>query len=104
MTHDEMIAVLTAAKEGKQIQIRGNHNPAARWVNTQQPLWDFSTFSYRVEPERITSQPYRRWLTITDRVNVCDYNPSSPPYVQKYSDFKCWIDKDWITSTVDTDN
>lgn len=101
MTHDEMIAVLTAAKEGKQVQIRGKHNPAARWVNTQQPLWDFSTFSYRVGPERITSKPYRRWLATTDMVCICNKDAGLPSYVEMYGAFKCWIDKDWITSTAE---
>lgn len=49
MSHEEMIAVITAHKEGKQIQARqiGSTN----WVDIEDPSWNFVSVSYRIKPE-----------------------------------------------------
>lgn len=50
MTYDEMIAMITAAKEGKTIQLkykeRGND-----WVDVKAPVFNFEGFHYRVKKE-----------------------------------------------------
>lgn len=51
MTHDEMIAVIQAHKEGKLIEMhpkdrRGNH-----WMIREKPTWNFEECLYRVKPE-----------------------------------------------------
>ena len=47
MTPDEMIAVIQAHKEGKQIQSR--QISGGEWANTI-PLWNFSIAEYRIKP------------------------------------------------------
>ena len=61
MTIDEQIAVLTAWKEGKTIEFRGQDSTGA-WLEMVRPekytpLWDFGMFNYRVKHE-----PRRVWI------------------------------------------
>ena len=49
MTHDEMIAVIQAHKDGKTIQVRGKGRP--KWHDRTRPSWDFDSCDYRVKPE-----------------------------------------------------
>ena len=56
MNIDEMIEVLQAAKEGKQIQYRCCAMKS--WKDTTYPSWDFSLYRYRVKPE-----PREFWLS-----------------------------------------
>ena len=51
MTHDEMISVIQAHKEGKTIEyIRKNlSNPV--YEITENPCWNFTTYDYKVKPE-----------------------------------------------------
>ena len=49
-TIDNMVAVMTAAKEGKTIQSRYHDDINAGWVNTTSPLWNWAKFDYRVKP------------------------------------------------------
>lgn len=61
MTNDEIIAVVTAHKNGKQIQY--NRSPDNVWTDARdnQPGWNFFEFNYRVKPEprelRIVQRP-----------------------------------------------
>lgn len=57
-TIDEMIAVLTAAKEGRKIQARHTDNPTDLWENIANPLWDFGSYDYRAKPEP------REWVMV----------------------------------------
>jgi hypothetical protein len=54
MTHDEMIAVIQAHKDGKQIQIRQYCGKV--WADSFCPRWNFEDCVYRVKPE-----PRVRW-------------------------------------------
>lgn len=50
MTHDEMIEVIAAHRDGKQIeclQISGD------WRVTHSPLFNFSDYTYRIKPAPI---------------------------------------------------
>lgn len=49
MTHEEMISVIQAHKEGKQIQYRRIGN--TEWLDTPKPAWNFVLFEYRIKPE-----------------------------------------------------
>lgn len=59
MTIDEMIAVLTAAKAGKQLQLRFATEPDS-WDDCSKPCFDFSRFDYRVKPE---PREWDAWVT-----------------------------------------
>lgn len=50
MTHDEMIAVIQAHKNGKKIQLR--RKGSSDWTPSAGPGWDFVRFDYRVKPEK----------------------------------------------------
>lgn len=49
MTHEKMIAVITARKEGKQIQYRRIGN--TEWSDTSKPVWNFALYEYQIKPE-----------------------------------------------------
>ena len=57
MTHDEMIAVITAHKEGKTIQFRWRSE--IKWQDTACPAWNFGDHDYRVKPE-----PLEIWVNV----------------------------------------
>lgn len=56
MTFDEMIAVLQAAKEGKQIEYRNVHREGT-WLNATFNHWDFFDYEYRIK-----SEPRECWV------------------------------------------
>jgi hypothetical protein len=50
MTHDEMIAVIAAHRDGKTIQYCRAHRE--NWVDIESdPVWDFQFSDYRIKPE-----------------------------------------------------
>ncbi len=53
MTHDEMMAVIQAHKDGKHIQCLCKHPGAPHeWVDVpSSPVWDFHRFYYRIKPK-----------------------------------------------------
>jgi hypothetical protein len=60
MTHDEMIAVIQAHKDGKVIQVKlKNDAPGRGWENLRahDPIWHFGRNTYRPKPE-----PKEYWL------------------------------------------
>lgn len=53
-TLDDMIAVMQAAKDGKQIQCRQrkvSHCSPQEWIGYEPPYWNWVDFEYRVKPE-----------------------------------------------------
>jgi hypothetical protein len=65
MTDEQIIEVVTARKEGKNIQFRSFESKHLGWLRNDNPQWDFTAFEYRVIPE--SSKP-REWVIaeITD--------------------------------------
>lgn len=55
MTHDEMIEVIQAHKEGRTIQAR--HRKKHPWGDVPNPSWNFFEVQYRVKPE-----PKKLWV------------------------------------------
>jgi len=54
MSHDEMIAVIQAAKEGKVIESALNNGFGMNWSEDsehQKDGFDFQTYIYRIKPE-----------------------------------------------------
>ena len=57
MTHDEMIAVIAAHRDGKAVEAL---DPSfGKWRAATGPCWDFSRFDYRIKPE-----PMVVWVTV----------------------------------------
>lgn len=52
MTHDEMIEVIKAHKEGKKIQEK--LNGASEWRDCSSRNFNFYAYNYRVKPEELT--------------------------------------------------
>lgn len=49
MTHEQMIEVIQAHKEGKIILFKDKN--ANSWNETNKPFWDFHDFDYSIKPE-----------------------------------------------------
>lgn len=58
MNIDEMIAVVTAYRDGKQIEFRRNDGEP-KWLDNVSPRWNFESFDYRIKPAP------REWWMIT---------------------------------------
>ena len=61
---DHMIAVMTAAKEGKAIQYRSrtHRNIDGFWRDAPNPHWNWANIDYRVKP----AEPRRIWVNMYD--------------------------------------
>ncbi len=63
MSHDEMISVIQAHKDGKTIECK-KINPTtlnSGWFNAE-PFWDFAAYNYRVAPE--PRKPREWWIDL----------------------------------------
>jgi hypothetical protein len=66
MTHDEMIAVIQADKDGKEIQYRMKH-PSYTWYKCEPvPMWNFCECDYRVKPK-----PREFWVLLAADNAAC---------------------------------
>lgn len=102
MTHDEMIAVIKAHKEGKTIEFRPNNNTSIKWVEVASPVWDFYEFEYREKPEAYY-RPYKNidealaeirkhggWVKASDYVGYYYIT-----HVCEDDDFEEWLKDTW---------
>lgn len=62
MTDDEIIAVVQAHKEGKQIQTKCIYHDS-EWQDINTPEWQFGQNLYRVKPE---PRKLREWWVVVD--------------------------------------
>ena len=65
MTPDQMIAVIQAHKEGKDIEVKREYEGSNFWCLTTHPTWDFTTFDYRIKPE--PRKPREWWAVYCDK-------------------------------------
>lgn len=49
MTTTEMVSVMQAHADGKEIEVTFKGD--GEWVATKNPSWDWNTFEYRIKPE-----------------------------------------------------
>jgi hypothetical protein len=59
MTHEEMIAVLQAHKDGKKIECRTKWEECWKAAPTN-PCWNFDLYDYRIKPE--PPKPKELWV------------------------------------------
>lgn len=74
MTNDEIIAVVTAHKNGKQIQHR--IKAGCEWVTFpegQMPVWNFEMHDYRVKPE---PREFRIGVNVDGSIEIAPENAS----------------------------
>ena len=64
MTHDEMISVIQAEKDGESIQWRRKGDQG--WFTAAVPTWNFENFEYRVKPD----DPFEEWWSESTRPNI----------------------------------
>lgn len=57
MTHDEMIAIIQAAKEGKEIEVQ--YAPSA-WGLCHGISFNFVNYSYRIKPQPLRGEGWMR--------------------------------------------
>lgn len=103
MTHDKMIEVIQAHKEGKNIEAR--NTLTGQWVRIPSPSFDFSYNQYRVAKKVVESIPYRRAL-LRSRLVSTIHGPEFPGYtssIEMDPQFVGWIDEEWITSKIEVD-
>lgn len=75
MTHDEMIAVITAFQNGKAVQFRHRGDEGEEWSYVGAPTWNFDKYDYRIEPE-----PREFWVQVNEKGGVIytfTHNPIS---------------------------
>ncbi len=60
MSHNEIIAVVTAAAGGAKIEFRDCLDASGPWFETAIPDWNFHRFDYRVRPE--PPKPREWWI------------------------------------------
>ncbi len=85
MTNDEMIAVLIADKEGKEIQARSLNANSVIWKDMMNsPGWFFGDFDYRVkpvEPKTIIEYDYGSGLQY---ISKDEFDSGTPEGIQHY--------------------
>ena len=59
MTHDEMIAVIQADKNGETIESFIKHEEGSTWRDVRKIRWNFENADYRVK-----SKPFECWINI----------------------------------------
>lgn len=89
MTIDEMISVLTAAKEGKAIEWRCKTGNRPEWY-AGAPAWDFCQHDYRVKPEprEIWVNEYDGWIAAHIARDVAIRSAGSGPALRKAVHFR----------------
>lgn len=63
MTHNEMIAVIQAAAQGKIIEARAKDNDCSRWCEGY-ISWNFDRCDYRIKPE--PPKPREGYVYVSD--------------------------------------
>jgi hypothetical protein len=58
MTTKEMVEVMLAYENGKQIQYRGKHNIRDEWLFCKHPSWNWELYEYRIKPESRTAEDW----------------------------------------------
>lgn len=77
MTHDEMISVIQAHRDGKDVQLRWRDNGLV-WITVKaHPNWHFDRADYRIKPE--PPKPREWWLR--NRECGCCWNVSDSPFL-----------------------
>lgn len=64
MTVDQMIEVLQAHKNGKQIEYQNKNSNS--WIECTNPIWSFSQCNYRIKQE-----PRHFWVNIYPNQSAC---------------------------------
>lgn len=74
MTHDEMITVIQAHRDGKVLEACDAGTGQWTWCR-QPPSWDFREYDYRVKPE--PTKPREFWICYDKDSNLMleDSNP-----------------------------
>lgn len=65
MSHDEMIAVIAADRDGKIVEARSypDFGPGNPWTEcTDEPSWNFDEVEYRIKPE--PPKPREWWIHV----------------------------------------
>lgn len=61
MTTQEQIAVMQAYADGKKIQWNSPVDQQIAWIDTDEPLWNWCTCTYRVKPEPVLLKTWEEY-------------------------------------------
>lgn len=92
-TIKEMVEVMEAFEDGKKIQLRNRFINI--WVDTEYPIWDWSTCEYRIKPE----PTYRPYKSVDEMVEDFDKRFPYQHERRKYTMPLIWV-KNKFTKTV----
>lgn len=119
MTTKEMIAVMQAYEEEKQIEFRLRDEIESTWGNTSRPCWDWYKYDYRIKPEeekpaRMTNRQLAKWcagnngqVTYKDSYVRTYYNygqGEDDVPVREETRIRPWGFDEWTVPTVDIYN
>lgn len=90
------IKVMQAFADGKPTQIKGRHFVDVEWADikpSNNPLWNWCSWDYRIKPENIK---YRRYLRkYYDKPGVICIAVGDLGYHENECGFVRWIDTEW---------
>ncbi len=85
MTPTEMIEVIKAYEEGKDIEIWNGHE----WIKCVSPLWNFALYNYRVkQKEKVVYQFLLRDENTYKIMNTASFYPDIEAAQQDYASMK----------------
>lgn len=88
MTTKEMIAVMQAYEEGRQIQCKRPWEEELDWVDASSPVWNWHSFDYRIKPRkeekpvRMTNRQLAEWCAMGK--GLWKHDPSNSGTVYHY--------------------
>lgn len=101
MTDKEIIAIVQAHIEGKQIQYYDKINHKWQDCSDNAPCWNFSTTMYRVKPEpkvRPYKDQYECWMNMQEHkplgwlFNTKDHRYCQMGTIDDNTNWKYWLD------------
>lgn len=71
MSHEEMIAVIAASRDGKPTEWR--HLPTHEWSPFQGDFWDFTNYDYRIKPTPPKPREWHLPPELLDSISALDF-------------------------------
>lgn len=98
----DMLAVMQACLDGREIQRSAGARNSGQWLDTPNPSWDWVSHIYRVKPLVIT---YRRFLrqSMSGRdisMQLVTHEEHQKEPRTAWAGFVRWVDSEWQKETV----
>jgi hypothetical protein len=97
MSPQEMIDVIQAHKDGKQIQFSfktGKPSSDNYWIDAKTPTWNFTSYNYRIKPKAPkTMHQYLLYTPSQQYVNTSWFYSSIEDAIKDYKNSLCIVVK-----------